>query len=59
MNIEVSETRKGKTITHQLDPSQVDELDEISGDAQQALVWCETHQSWEWHWIDRTEFGNR
>lgn len=29
MAIEVSETRNGKTITHRLDPSQVDELDEI------------------------------
>ncbi|ASP84359.1 hypothetical protein CDO26_06940 [Sinorhizobium meliloti] len=59
MAIEVSETRNGKTITHRLDPSQVDELDEISGDEQQALVWCESHKSWEWHWIDRTELGNR
>ena len=38
---------------HEIDPSQVDSLDEISGDEQLALVWCETHQDWEWHSIDR------
>ncbi|WP_164841505.1 hypothetical protein [Sinorhizobium meliloti] len=37
MTIEVSETRNGKTTTHRLDPSQVDQLDEISGDEQHAL----------------------
>jgi len=38
---------------HEIDPSQVDSLDEISDDEQLALVWCETHQDWEWHWVDR------
>jgi hypothetical protein len=38
---------------HDLDCSEIDELDEISGDEQQALVWCRTHRRWEWHWIPR------
>jgi len=38
---------------HEIDCGQVDSLDEISGDEQLALVWCETHQDWEWHWVDR------
>jgi hypothetical protein len=29
----------------------IDELDEIDGDEQLALVWCTTHRTWEWHWI--------
>lgn len=28
-----------------------DEVDEISGDEQLSLMWCETHQKWEWHWM--------
>lgn len=36
---------------HDLDTSQVDDLDEISGDEQLKLVWCNTHQKWEWHWL--------
>jgi hypothetical protein len=28
-----------------------DDLDEIDGDEQLALVWCETHAKWERHWI--------
>lgn len=38
---------------HRLDPSEIDELDEISGDEQLSLVWCETHQAYEWHWLER------
>ncbi|MBD9569051.1 hypothetical protein [Ensifer sp. ENS08] len=56
--IEVSETKRGRKTTHRLDTSQVDQLDEISGDEQLALVWCETHRQWEWHWIDRAEISN-
>lgn len=58
MTIQVIETKNGRKITHRLDTSQVDQLDEISGDEQLALVWCETHRTWEWHWIERTELGN-
>jgi hypothetical protein len=29
----------------------IDEIDEISGDEQLALVWCTIHRAWEWHWI--------
>lgn len=53
MTITTHTTKNGKKIKHEIDPSQVDELDEISGDEQSALVWCETHKTWEWHWIDR------
>jgi hypothetical protein len=55
--IEVTEMKTGKKIIHRLDTSQVDSLDEISGDEQLALVWCETHQTWEWHWLERSELG--
>jgi len=40
-------------VEHQLDYGQIDELDEISGDEQLVLIWCDSHQAWEWHWIDR------
>ncbi|WEX07385.1 hypothetical protein [Chelativorans sp. AA-79] len=53
MTITVYTTKNGKRIEHEIDPDQVDELDEISGDEQLALVWCETHETWEWHWVDR------
>ncbi|MBY3255563.1 MULTISPECIES: hypothetical protein [Rhizobium] len=55
--IECIETKNGKKVVHLVDPSQVDQLDEISGDEQHALVWCETHRAWEWHWIERSELG--
>ena len=38
---------------HDLDHGEIDELDEIDGDQQLALIWCITHQRFEWHWIDR------
>lgn len=53
MTITIHISKNGKKIKHEVDPSQVDQLDEISGDEQQALVWCDTHKDWEWHWIDR------
>lgn len=46
-------TTKGSSPRHDIDTSQIDDLDEISGDQQQALVWCRTHRKFEWHWIDR------
>lgn len=51
--VTIENTKNGKRIRHQVDPALVDELDEISGDEQLALIWCETHRNWEWHWIDR------
>lgn len=38
---------------HLVDPNDIDELDEISGDEQSCLVWCETHKRYEWHWLER------
>lgn len=46
-------TKNGKRIRHDIDPTQVDSLDEISGDEQLALVWCETHKDWEWNRVER------
>jgi hypothetical protein len=42
---------------HDLNTSQIDDKDEISGDEQQCLVWCNTHQKWEWHWLPLDEIG--
>lgn len=56
--IEVIETKRGRKTIHRLDTSQVDQLDEISGDEQLALVWCETHRKWEWHWCERAELND-
>jgi hypothetical protein len=39
---------------HDLDYDHIDELDEISGDEQLVLIWCDNHRAWEWHWIDRS-----
>lgn len=36
---------------HDLDLSEIDELDEINDDEQQALVWCRKHRKYEWHWL--------
>lgn len=36
---------------HDLDHDQIDDRDEISGDEQLCLVWCNTHCAWEWHWL--------
>lgn len=44
---------------HDIDPSDVDDLDEISGDEQYALVWCHTHKNYEWHWIPISEAERR
>ena len=53
MTITIDTKTNDRRIRHEVDPSQVDELDDISGDEQLALVWCETHNTWEWHYIDR------
>jgi hypothetical protein len=34
-----------------IDPTDIDELDEIDDGQQYALVWCQTHERYEWHWI--------
>ena len=38
---------------HDLDPADGDGLDEIDGDMQLTLVWCRTHEVYEWHWMPR------
>ena len=34
-------------VYHDLDYGEINELDEISGDYQLVLIWCETHQTYE------------
>lgn len=38
---------------HDIDPDDIDGLDEISGDEQYKLVWCRTCKKYEWHWLPR------
>lgn len=38
-------------MKHDLDYSNIDDKDEISGDEQLCLIWCDTHKKYEWHWI--------
>jgi hypothetical protein len=38
---------------HELDYDNIDDLDEIDGDEQLALIYCDSHRAWEWHYIDR------
>lgn len=40
---------------HRIDCSDVDEVDEISGESQLARVWCKSHKRYEWHWLPRQE----
>jgi hypothetical protein len=42
---------KSKAALHDLDYNEIDELDEISGDEQYVYIWCDTHQTHEWHWV--------
>jgi hypothetical protein len=42
---------------HDLDYAEIDDLDEISGDEQLALIWCNTHQKHEWQWIAVAAIG--
>ena len=39
--------------SHDLDCSDVDELDEIDEYRQLARVWCRVHEEYEWHWVER------
>lgn len=45
-------------IVHELWCWEVDSLDEIDDDSQLALVWCETHQKYEWHNLRRDLIGS-
>jgi hypothetical protein len=38
---------------HDLSYGEYDEIDEVSGDEMLTLVWCNTHRTWEWHWVPR------
>jgi hypothetical protein len=38
---------------HDLDYGAIDKLDGIRGDEQNTLVWCRTHERYEWHWLPR------
>ena len=44
-----------KSSLHFLDCDEIDELDEINGDSQLALVWCSTHNKYEWHNLSRSQ----
>ena len=37
---------------HELDCDKIDDLDEIDDGDQLSLVWCRSHQKYEWHSID-------
>lgn len=45
------ELKKAPADYHELDCSEIDSLDEIDEDCQLSLVWCDTHQKYEWHSI--------
>ena len=51
----------GKTsrLKHTLNCDRIEGWDEINGDVQLCLVWCETHRALEWHSLDldRVETG--
>jgi hypothetical protein len=38
--------------THDLDYSDIDELDEVDEYQQLALIWCKTHKRYEWQWVE-------
>lgn len=44
---------------HDLDCGDIDELDELGAGEQLALVWCDTHEEYEWHWIPLCEVNRR
>lgn len=45
------------TIIHELDCSQIDELDEIDDDGQCCLVWCNTCRRFEGWFLPRAVIG--
>lgn len=38
-------------VYHDLDYGDIDELDEISGEYQLGLIWCDTHRQYESHYL--------
>lgn len=36
---------------HVLDYDEIDEIDEVDDGRRLVLIWCETHQVHEWHWV--------
>jgi hypothetical protein len=49
--------RKGDRKPCQLDYSQIDEVDEEDGDEVMALIWCNTHRTYEWRWVPQELVG--
>jgi hypothetical protein len=43
--------RPAKATPHILDPSDIDEIDEVDGDERLVLIWCSAHRAYEWHWV--------
>lgn len=43
---------------HVLDTGQIDSLDELDDDSQLALVWCESHSKYEWHYVPLDMIGH-
>jgi hypothetical protein len=43
----------GRKVRHVLHLNQIDQMDEISGDEQFVMVWCDVHKTYEWHWLER------
>lgn len=43
---------------HVLNTGQIDSLDEIDEDCQLALVWCDSHQKYEWHNLPQELIGH-
>lgn len=39
-------------VKHDLDYSDIDELDEIDEYRQLALIWCRVHKKYEWQWVE-------
>ena len=50
--------RKKIDIVHELDPTEIDELDEISGDEQLVNIWCNTCNKYEWRSILIEDIGS-
>lgn len=42
---------------HILDTGEIDSLDEVDDGDQLALVWCETHKIYEWHYLPLDVIG--
>jgi hypothetical protein len=36
---------------HDLDFTEIDEIDDIDDDQQLVLIWCSKHRVYEWHWV--------